>query len=151
PIGIMDLFKILHNLPPFVFIRDHSWPTISSESETFATKISFQRLISQPGSSIRARNKKHPSATGYTPIRESTQRMEIALMVEKIGGREESRDGEEPSVSAARLILRAKAGDTTAFDQIIVAHQRKILSLAWRMLGNWEDARDAAQETFLRV
>jgi RNA polymerase sigma-70 factor (ECF subfamily) len=76
--------------------------------------------------------------------------MEIALMAEKIGGREEHR-GEGAAVSEARLILRAKAGDTTAFDQIIVNHQRKILSLAWRMLGNREDARDAAQETFLRV
>jgi RNA polymerase sigma-70 factor (ECF subfamily) len=77
--------------------------------------------------------------------------MEIALMAEKIGGRERSRDDEGAAVSAARLIMRAKAGDTTAFDQIVLAHQRKILSLAWRMLGDREDARDAAQDTFMRV
>src|SRR5262244_2325850 len=77
--------------------------------------------------------------------------MEIALMAEKIEGHDESRKSEGAVAATARLILRAKAGDTTAFDQIIISHQRKILSLAWRMLGNREDARDAAQETFLRV
>ncbi len=75
--------------------------------------------------------------------------MEIALMAEKIEGHDESRDG--AVAATARLIIRAKAGDTTAFDQIIINHQRRIISLAWRMLGNQEDARDAAQETFLRV
>ncbi len=77
--------------------------------------------------------------------------MEIALMAEKIDGHDESRDREGAVAATARLIIRAKAGDTTAFDQIIIGHQRKIISLAWRMLGNQEDARDAAQETFLRV
>ena len=72
-------------------------------------------------------------------------------MAEKIEGHDESRDSEGAVAATARLIIRAKAGDTTAFDQIIVSHQRKIISLAWRMLGNREDARDAAQETFLRV
>ena len=49
------------------------------------------------------------------------------------------------------LISHARLGDLNAFDQIIVAHQQKVIRLAWRMLGNTEDARDAAQETFLRV
>jgi len=77
--------------------------------------------------------------------------MEIALMAEKIEGRDESRDCDGAVAATARLIIRAKAGDTTAFDQILISHQRKVISLAWRMLGNQEDARDAAQETFLRV
>src|SRR5262249_19330183 len=121
------------------------------EAESFATKIPFQRLISQPSRCIRARNWEIRSAAGYTPIREPTEGMEIALMAEKIEGHDESRDCEGAVAATARLIIRAKAGDTTAFDQIIISHQRKILSLAWRMLGNREDARDAAQETFLRV
>lgn len=49
------------------------------------------------------------------------------------------------------LISRACEGDLTAFDQLMVAHQQKVMGLSWRMLGNHEDARDAAQETFLRV
>jgi len=76
--------------------------------------------------------------------------MEIALMAEKIEGHD-GRDCDGAVTATARLIIRAKAGDKTAFDQIIINHQRKVISLAWRMLGNREDARDAAQETFLRV
>ncbi|MFN0083972.1 MAG: RNA polymerase sigma factor [Blastocatellia bacterium] len=66
-------------------------------------------------------------------------------MAEDHENRDESRD------AAAQLIMRARAGDSTAFDRIIVAHQRRVLSLAWRLLGNQDDARDAAQEAFLRV
>ena len=84
-------------------------------------------------------------------IQESSLRMEIALMAEKIEGQDESRDREGAVAIMARLIIRAKAGDTAAFDQIIINHQRRVISLAWRLLGDREDARDAAQETFLRV
>ncbi len=72
-------------------------------------------------------------------------------MAEKIGGRDEGREREGAVAALARLIIRAKAGDATAFDQIVISHQRWVIALAWRMLGDWEDARDAAQETFLRV
>jgi RNA polymerase sigma-70 factor (ECF subfamily) len=59
----------------------------------------------------------------------------------------ESADGSP----VALLIERAKAGEREAFDQIMIRYQRKVVSTAWRMLGNEEDARDAAQEAFLRV
>jgi RNA polymerase sigma-70 factor (ECF subfamily) len=74
--------------------------------------------------------------------------MEIALMADEIRPVDEAAAGGDHTT---RLIVRAKAGDATAFDQIVVSHQRRIIGLAWRMLGNAEDARDAAQETFLRV
>jgi RNA polymerase sigma-70 factor (ECF subfamily) len=58
----------------------------------------------------------------------------------------------ETAESAAdRLIDRARAGDRAAFDQIVAEYQRRVASTAWRMLGDREDARDAAQETFLKV
>ena len=50
-----------------------------------------------------------------------------------------------------RLIERAVSGDTAAFEQIMIHSQQRVLALAWRMLGNEADARDAAQEVFLRV
>jgi RNA polymerase sigma-70 factor (ECF subfamily) len=53
--------------------------------------------------------------------------------------------------SLASLIERAKAGEGAAFEQVIACYQRKVISTAWRMLGNEDDARDAAQETFLRA
>lgn len=63
--------------------------------------------------------------------------------------------GEEPverhSASIRLLIENAKSGDAAAFDQLMICYQRRVVSTAWRMLGNREDARDAAQEAFLRV
>lgn len=49
------------------------------------------------------------------------------------------------------LIERAVSGDTVAFEQIMIQSQQKVMALSWRMLGNEADARDAAQEVFLRV
>ena len=49
------------------------------------------------------------------------------------------------------LITRASAGDTEAFEQIMIHSQQKVMTLSWRMLGNEADARDASQEVFLRI
>jgi len=49
------------------------------------------------------------------------------------------------------LIEAARQGDAASFDEIMVRYQRRVLNTAWRMLGNTEDARDAAQDVFLRV
>lgn len=51
----------------------------------------------------------------------------------------------------AALIERARSGDAAAFEQVVTACQRKVLATAWRLLGNQDDARDAAQEVFLRA
>ncbi len=53
--------------------------------------------------------------------------------------------------SLALLIERAAAGDTAAFDWIMIHCQQRVMAVTWRMLGNEADARDASQEVFLRV
>src|SRR5215470_9903467 len=50
-----------------------------------------------------------------------------------------------------QLIERARQGDAAAFDGIMIRYQRRVVGTAWRMLGDREDARDAAQEVFFRV
>lgn len=49
------------------------------------------------------------------------------------------------------LVARAQQGDHTAFAQLVEQYQTPVFNLAYRMLGNAQDAEDAAQETFLRV
>lgn len=46
---------------------------------------------------------------------------------------------------------RARDGDPQAFAQIVDRYQKPVYNLCYRMLGNAEDAEDAAQETFLRA
>ncbi len=48
-------------------------------------------------------------------------------------------------------IRSALLGDSEAFVQLIELYQRSVYNLCYRMLGNAEDAEDAAQETFLRA
>jgi RNA polymerase sigma-70 factor (ECF subfamily) len=51
----------------------------------------------------------------------------------------------------AYLIERAITGDRAAFGEIVTRHERRVLTVAWRLLGTMEDAQDAAQEVFLRA
>jgi RNA polymerase sigma-70 factor (ECF subfamily) len=51
----------------------------------------------------------------------------------------------------AALVERARLGDAHAFDRLMLETQEKVLSVAWRLLGSREDARDAAQEVYVRV
>lgn len=49
------------------------------------------------------------------------------------------------------LIKKILAGEKETFGQILDQYQRSIFNLAYRMLGNREDALDVSQETFLRA
>ena len=49
------------------------------------------------------------------------------------------------------VIKQAQKGDTEAFTQMVEAYQRPVFNLCYRMLGEHEEAEDAAQETFLRA
>lgn len=51
----------------------------------------------------------------------------------------------------ADLMLRLKRGDDSAFDDIVRRHQKNILNLVYRYLGDATHAEDVAQEVFLKV
>ena len=48
-----------------------------------------------------------------------------------------------------QMVARALAGDAEAFGEIVRRWERRIYALAYGILGREEDARDAAQETFI--
>ncbi|MGD9100885.1 MAG: sigma-70 family RNA polymerase sigma factor [Anaerolineae bacterium] len=50
-----------------------------------------------------------------------------------------------------RWIEAARRGDRDAFGRLVQAYQRPVYNLTYRMLGNAEEAEDAAQEVFLRA
>jgi RNA polymerase sigma-70 factor (ECF subfamily) len=54
-------------------------------------------------------------------------------------------------VEEATLIARASAGDHDAFRALVERYQAAVHNLAYRMLGDREEAEDAAQETFVRI
>jgi RNA polymerase sigma-70 factor (ECF subfamily) len=53
-----------------------------------------------------------------------------------------------PEVALARLAAR---GDRTAFGRLVDLHKRTVFGLCVRLLRDGEEARDAAQETFVRA
>jgi len=49
------------------------------------------------------------------------------------------------------VIENCKAGDEKAFAEIVLHRQKKVFNIAYRMLGNSEEAQDLAQEVFISV
>jgi len=55
------------------------------------------------------------------------------------------------SPEEARLVAAAKAGDPHAFAALVEATEKDVYTLAYRLVGNEDDARDVAQEAYLRA
>lgn len=57
-----------------------------------------------------------------------------------------------PKQSLVRDWLKAaQRGNVAAFERLLLLHERPVLRMAQRLLMNSEDAKDAAQEVFLRL
>jgi RNA polymerase sigma-70 factor (ECF subfamily) len=50
-----------------------------------------------------------------------------------------------------RMLVRAREGDDEAFGRLVQQHSHRVFVLAFRMLGNEQDAEDVVQESFLRA
>lgn len=50
-----------------------------------------------------------------------------------------------------QALARVAAGDAEAFSTLVDSHQERLLRLCERLLGDAEEARDAAQEVFLKA
>jgi RNA polymerase sigma-70 factor, ECF subfamily len=61
----------------------------------------------------------------------------------------------EPKASATptdtELVGRARGGDASAFDELVLRYQKEIYRIAWRLTGSHAEADDLAQETFCRA
>jgi RNA polymerase sigma-70 factor, ECF subfamily len=51
----------------------------------------------------------------------------------------------------ATLLERCRRGDDLAWEALVRLFQARVYSVAWHYMRNTEDARDAAQEIFVRV
>jgi len=55
------------------------------------------------------------------------------------------------SSSDASLVEQARAGDESAYADLVGRHQRRVYAVAYRVTGSHEDALDVAQEVFVKA
>jgi RNA polymerase sigma-70 factor (ECF subfamily) len=51
----------------------------------------------------------------------------------------------------AVLVRAFQAGDRAAFDQLVLRHKDRLFNLCYWFLGDYQEANDVAQETFIKV
>ncbi len=57
----------------------------------------------------------------------------------------------QPRPFESTIVARLRAGEADAFDQLVEEFQSLVYALTLRILNDAEDARDATQETFLKI
>lgn len=76
--------------------------------------------------------------------------MRISSQVGSRSGRHfEGRLHENPSVDS--VVDRCRAGDASAWEEVVRAHGRRIYNLCYRFTGRPEDAQDLTQEIFVKA
>lgn len=58
---------------------------------------------------------------------------------------------DDPAPVAELLVVRAREGDTRAFEELYRSHHRRIYALALRMAGDAARAEEVTQEAFVRA
>ena len=58
---------------------------------------------------------------------------------------------EEPELQESELIKQAKKGDVAAFEELVRLHEKKVYTIAYKYMSNYEDAGDITQETFIKA
>jgi RNA polymerase sigma-70 factor (ECF subfamily) len=54
-----------------------------------------------------------------------------------------------PDDEDMKAVLMCQKGDTDAFEVLVERHQKRMLNVAYRMLGDYDEACDVVQEAFL--
>lgn len=49
------------------------------------------------------------------------------------------------------LIQKSQQGDLEAFEQLLTQYEKKVYTIAYKYMGNAEDASDMAQEAFIKI
>lgn len=66
-------------------------------------------------------------------------------------GRQNDPTGAEGPLDDRALLLRIRAGDSSALDGLVDRYWTPLVSYAARLLGSWDAAEDVAQGTFVRI
>ena len=59
--------------------------------------------------------------------------------------------GKESMIVDFELIEKTLKGDNSAFDKLVLKYEDRIFNIAYRMMGSYEEAKDASQEAFVNT
>ena len=57
----------------------------------------------------------------------------------------------QPDVAEADLVKRCQAGDSGAFDELVIRYRTRIFAMIYNMVHNEQDAWDLAQDSFVKA
>ncbi len=72
-------------------------------------------------------------------------------MTDASGSGDRVQDGTAGSDPDVEVVRRARAGDVGAFEELVLTHQRRTFNVAYRMLGDYDEAVDLTQEVFIQA
>jgi RNA polymerase sigma-70 factor (ECF subfamily) len=58
---------------------------------------------------------------------------------------------EKAEASDRELLERCRAGDETAFDDLVLRHQQRAFNIAFQVVQDYEDATEVAQDAFVKI
>ncbi len=53
--------------------------------------------------------------------------------------------------TVAELVIQAKSGDRAAIEVLFARYQRQVQAVAFRKLGNWDEALELSQDAFVQA
>jgi RNA polymerase sigma-70 factor, ECF subfamily len=57
--------------------------------------------------------------------------------------------GIPPVDDDAGLVARSRQGDLDAFEQLVIKHQKRMLNIAYRLIGDYDEACEVVQDAFV--
>ncbi len=72
-------------------------------------------------------------------------------MTDATGTGERVQDAAAGADPDAETVRRARTGDQGAFEQLVLSHQRRTFNVAYRILGDYDEALDLTQEIFIQA
>lgn len=57
--------------------------------------------------------------------------------------------GIPPADDDAGLVTRSRQGDLDAFEQLVTKHQKRMLNIAYRLIGDYDEACEVVQDAFV--
>src|SRR5271170_6668591 len=122
----------------FSLAKDPAVPSADGSSEQFPDSQGAQ--LSDPGG-VQSNVSSVAMNRGLLSMAGVPSRSEASIAGDQSGER----------LTDAQIMLRAKAGDESAFEYLVQKYRRPMLSFMYRMAHNPAVAEDLAQEVFLRV